>query len=98
MAAILRDAGLRLYVGPYSIRVEDCARFKFQEYGGDLGQPIIDASAETVEGMMQDGRLVSQALARAGVKHRFEVYDDDGDELAGYLHHGWPSGVNWPEG
>jgi hypothetical protein len=94
MAAILRDAGLRLYVGPYSIRVEDCSCFVFQQYGGDLAEPIIDAYSDTVAGMMQGGRLVSEALARAGVKHRFEFYDDDRDEMAGYLHHEWPLGFN----
>ncbi len=36
MAAILRDSGLNIYVGRYSVRVEDCSHFVFQEYGGDL--------------------------------------------------------------
>lgn len=90
MASILRDAGLRVQVGRYSIRVEDCSHFVFQEYGGDLGFPTIDAGADTVEELMREGRLVSEALARAGVRHRFEIYKDM-DELCGYLHHQWPS-------
>jgi hypothetical protein len=89
MAMIIRDAGLRVHVGWYSVRVEDCSHFVFQEYGGDLGEPSIDADADSVDDMMREGRLVSEALSRAGVKHRFEIYDD-GNRLAGYLHHDWP--------
>jgi hypothetical protein len=89
MAAILSDAGLRVQVGQYSIRVQDCSHFVFQEYGGDLGDPTIDADADTVEDMMREGRLVSEALARSRVRHRFEIYDDR-DVLTGYLHHEWP--------
>jgi len=76
-------------VGRYSVRVEDCSYFVFQEYGGDMGDPSIDADADTVEEMMREGQLVSEALARAGVRHRFEIYDDH-DNLSGYLHHEWP--------
>ena len=90
LAKILCDGGLKVYVGRYSIRVENCSRFIFQEYGGDLGDPQIDAEADTVEEMILDGRLVSNALARAGLVHRFEIYQDDDSEMAGYLHHKWP--------
>jgi hypothetical protein len=89
MAAILRDAGLTIHVGRYSIRIENCSYFVFQEYGGDLGDPCIDADAATVEDLMRQGRLVSEALAGAKLKHRFEIYDDN-NQLAGYLHHDWP--------
>jgi hypothetical protein len=89
MVALLSDAGLRVLVGRYSIRVQDCSHFVFQEYGGDLGNPSIDADADTVEDLMREGRLVSDALARAGVRHRFEIYNDS-HELSGYLHHEWP--------
>jgi hypothetical protein len=89
MAAILRDAGLRVQVGRYSVRVPDCANFVFQQFGGDLGDPMVDADAETVEDIMREARLVSEALACAGVRHRFEIYDDR-NALSGYLHHDWP--------
>ena len=39
--------------------------------------------------MLREGKLVSDALARAGIKHRFEIYDD-GPDMVGYLHHNWP--------
>jgi hypothetical protein len=32
---------------------------------------------------------ISAALARLGIRHRFELYDA-GDELMAYLHHAWP--------
>jgi hypothetical protein len=95
MATILRGAGLSIYVGKYSIRVDDCSHFVFQEYGGDLGDPSIDADADSIGEMIRVGQLVSDALVRAGVKHRFEIYDDS-DTLCGYLHYEWPQGVDRP--
>lgn len=89
MAQILRDAGLRIVVGRFSIRVEDCSHFVFQEYGGDLGIPAIDADADTPEAMLHDGKLVSDALSKARIRHRFEIYDHE-DNLVGYLHYDWP--------
>jgi hypothetical protein len=89
MAAILRSAGLSVTVGRYSIRVEGHSPFTFQQYGGDLGDPVIDADSEDVPELLAMATLVSEALARAGVVHRFELYDD-ARELVDYLHHGWP--------
>jgi hypothetical protein len=71
MADILRAAGLRVTVGPYSVRVQDCSHFVFQHDGGDRGEPVIDADAESLDEMLHDAGLVSRALARAGVGHRF---------------------------
>lgn len=93
MAAILRNAGLRVQVGQYSVRIQNCSHFVFQEYGGDLGDPSVDADADTVEELIREGRLVSDALARAGVRHRFEIYNDR-DELCSYLHYNWPPQEN----
>jgi hypothetical protein len=89
LTAILGAAGLQVNVGRYSVRVEACSHFVFQEYGGDLGDPVIDADADTVEDLMREAGLVSEALGRVGVKHRFEIYDNN-DNMAGYLHHEWP--------
>lgn len=89
MAQILRDAGLKIYVGTYSIRVEDCSHFVFQEYGGDLGNPTIDADADSPEDMLREGELVSNALAKAGIIHRFEIYPQR-DGMVAYLHYNWP--------
>jgi hypothetical protein len=89
MARVLRAAGLRAQVGQYSIRVADCSRFIFQEYGGDLGEPQIEAEADSLEEMLHDAKLVSNALTVAGLRHRFELYND-ADELVAYVHYDWP--------
>jgi hypothetical protein len=89
LAQALIDAGLRVYVGRYSVRVEDCESFSFEQYGGDISEPCIAADAETTEGMIKDGQRVSDALVAAGIKHRFEVYDGNSN-LAAYFHHNWP--------
>ncbi|MCB9946355.1 MAG: hypothetical protein H6842_00850 [Rhodospirillaceae bacterium] len=90
LAEILVEAGLRVQVGRYSVRVLNCEHFVFQELGGDRGDPQIEADALSVDELLRDGRLVSAALAAAGLRHRFEIYR--GDEMAGYLHHDWPAG------
>lgn len=86
LAGILQSAGLHVQVGRYAISVDACERFAFKQYGGDLGDPVIDAGAETVERLLRDAALVSDALASAGLKHRFEIYDGN-DRLIGYVHH-----------
>lgn len=93
MAKILRKAGLNIYVGHYSVRVEDCSHFSFEQYGGDLGDPMIDADAPSVEAMLRDGKLVSDVLAKAKIRHRFEIYDYR-REIVGYLHYDWPLDTN----
>jgi hypothetical protein len=90
MARILRKAGLHINVGKYSIRINDCSHFVFQEYGGDLGDPQIDADADSAEMMLIEAKPVSDALANAGIKHRFEIYDHPHEHMKGYLHHDWP--------
>ena len=89
MATLLREAGLRVTVGRYSVRVDDCSHFVFQHYGGDLGHPSIDADAASSADLLRETGLVSAALARADLVHRFELYDDPG-VMVGYLHHRWP--------
>jgi len=75
MASLLEDAGLSINVGKYSIRIQDCSHFVFQEYGGDLGGPCIDADAENTEDMIKCATLVSNALKKSNIGHSFEVYD-----------------------
>ena len=89
MASLLKSAGLTVDEGEYSIRLKDCEHFVIQEYGGDLGDPQIDAAASTLVRMLRDGHRISATLASADIRHRFELYNDAG-ELVGYLHHRWP--------
>ncbi|MFO0886155.1 MAG: hypothetical protein U0894_18565 [Pirellulales bacterium] len=89
MASLLSSNGLSVSVGEYSIRVVDCEHFVFQEYGGDMGEPAIDADASSLDAMMRDGERVSKSLALAGIRHRFVVYDLN-DVIVAYYHHAWP--------
>ena len=89
MVAILRSVGVAVTVGRYSIRVDDCDHFVFQEYGGGLGDPSLDVDADTLDEMLRDAGLISAALAAADIQDRFEIYDDS-DEMVGYIHHKWP--------
>ncbi|TWU22368.1 hypothetical protein Pla52o_34240 [Novipirellula galeiformis] len=89
MASILTRAGLTVTVGRYSICLNDFDHFVLQEYGGDLGDPQIEFEADTFSEMLRDAGRVSQVLADASLRHRFEIYDD-AHELVGYLHHDWP--------
>ena len=52
LADILRGAGLSIHVGRFSVSIENCGHFKFQNYGGDLGDPTISADAETLEALI----------------------------------------------
>ncbi|WP_339731706.1 hypothetical protein [uncultured Gimesia sp.] len=91
MAQILDEAGLDVSVGLYSIQVllSGNACFAFEEYGGDLGDPVINADADSAEELLREARLVSDALMRAKLRHRFEIYSH-GPDLLGYLHFDWP--------
>ena len=88
LAEILRDSGLRAITGRYSVRIEECSHFVFQQYGGDLGKPAVDADADSPDEMLRDAEQVSAALARAGVAHRFEVFDQH-DRSVGCFSHDW---------
>ena len=89
MADLLRGAGFSVNVGTYSIRLDDCEHFVFQEYGGEIDPPTIDADGSSLDAMLHDGNRVSEALASCGIRHRFEIYNLDGD-MVGYIHHQWP--------
>jgi hypothetical protein len=95
LVAVLRDAGLEIYVGPYSVQLRGNAdfAFSFEHYGGDICDPMIAADADDADAMIRGGRLVSAALRAAGIRHSFEVYDWTG-KLVEYLHHNWPMPSN----
>jgi len=90
LASILRAAKLSVTVGRYSIRLPDLPHFVFREYGGDLGDPVIDANAASPDALTWEARRVSEALARFDIRHRFELYDER-DQMFLYLHHRWPA-------
>ncbi len=86
MTDILRSSGLNVSVGRYALTVNDCTHFRFQQYGGDLADPVIEADAESVDEMIRDANIISNALIRANVNHSFEVYDRN-DELVTTIMH-----------
>jgi hypothetical protein len=89
MATLLRDSSVAVSEGRYSLRLTDFDHFVFQRYGGDLGHPDVDFEAGTLDDMLRDAGRISQVLGGAGLRHRFEIYNDSG-ELVGYLHYDWP--------
>jgi hypothetical protein len=90
MASILLSAGLKVGVHRYKIALDDFSHFAFTEYGGDLGEPQIEADADNAEELAANARRVSGALSNAGLVHRFEIYEYDHRDLLYYFHHGWP--------
>jgi len=90
MASLLRSAGLCVSVGRYSIRLDDFSHFAFQEYGGDLGDPQIEADADDAETLAAEAKRVSDVLTKAELVHRFEIYVHGAEEMTHYFHHGWP--------
>jgi hypothetical protein len=90
MASLLQSAGLRVSVGRYSIRLDDFSHFAFQEYGGDLGDPQIEADADDAQTLAAEAKRLSDVLSSAGLVHRFEIYQHGIDEMIHYFHYGWP--------
>jgi hypothetical protein len=86
LAAMLRQAGLDAEVAWGSVRM------RFEGMRIDL-EAAADGDWILVRGFEtgpERERLpaFSDAIGRLGLRHRFETYE--GDELVGYLHHGWP--------
>lgn len=81
----LRAQGLQVDQNTWCLRIRNCSYFKFEF---NANGAILEADEDTPEQMLRDARLVSEALQRAGFRHRFEVYRDS-LEIA-YLHHNWP--------
>lgn len=89
LANMLRADGYSVVEGKYSIRLEDFSHFVFQELGEPAGAGCISADDASVEALIACSSRVSKTLAKAGIRHRFEVYDGD-EVLAAYFHHAWP--------
>jgi len=90
MTSLLWSAGLQPSVGKYSIRIAKFSHFIFQEYGGDLGDPHIDAEAEDMETLAAEAKQVSDIFTKAGIAHRFELYQEGVEEMIHCFQHNWP--------
>ncbi|WP_374635125.1 hypothetical protein [Paracoccus sp. (in: a-proteobacteria)] len=89
LAQIFLSEGYRVRQGRYSISLDDFEHFEFRELGGDLGPGSISAESASAKALTGFAGRVSQTLAKAGIRHRFEIYSAT-DELIAYLHHDWP--------
>lgn len=89
MGQILGDAGLRVEVRRYKVCVDEGSHISFEHYGGDLGDPSIDAFADSDADILRDMEKISTALARARVVHSFTVYDEN-EKVIAYFHHELP--------
>lgn len=86
LESALRVHGLRISAGQHSVRIASCDHFVFQ---GFPDAPHVSADAQSVDALIADARVVSEALSLSKIRHRFEVYDAD-DRMTEYLHHDWP--------
>jgi hypothetical protein len=87
LAAILRDAGFQVTATKFAIRLDDLSHFSFQDYGGYLAEPRLEAEAADAETLLKEATRVSEALAKAGIVHQFEIHQETG-EMKHSLHLG----------
>ena len=81
MAQALRREGIRVSVGHYALRLSDFDRFSFEQYGGDLGDPMIQFESTNVEKLIAAVIKISEALKRADIAHYLEVFDEIDDDI-----------------
>lgn len=86
---MFKNDGYQVREGRFSVRLVDFPEFVFRELGGDLGPGCVTADDESTEALVAFSERVSKTLAKAGVKHRFEIYTAT-DTLTAYSHHDWP--------
>lgn len=86
--AALVASGFETNVGEYAIRIAGFNEFVFRNLGGDMGKPLVNASHESAQTLSDFAAGVSSALAKAGIRHRFEIYDAD-DTLHSSHDHEW---------
>ncbi|MEH6417069.1 hypothetical protein [Pseudomonas sp. CGJS7] len=91
MRRLLSAHGLEVTEGDYALNVWiEGRRFRFQLYGGDIGEPEVEADDHDWRRLLADAEHVSAALTAAGLSHRFEVWEKgDGNEV-GSVHHRMP--------
>ena len=65
------------------------SHFVFQQYGGDLGDPCVEAAGDA-ETLATEAHRVSEIFANAGLVHRFELYENERAEPTHYFHFDWP--------
>ena len=89
LVQIFKSHNYRVTEGRHSVRLDDYDHFVFRELGGELGSGCISADHKSTQELIIISGHVSQTLAQADVRHRFEVYSEEA-KLAAYIHHDWP--------
>ena len=95
LAAALRGAGVEAEARESSlctggVYVSLCAgEVFFTLEHVEHAEHLARADADDAGPLRAVASRVSAALARLGIRHRFELYDRT-DELMTYLHHAWP--------
>ncbi|SMX22499.1 hypothetical protein BOA8489_00596 [Boseongicola aestuarii] len=89
LAEMFKSDGYQVQEGRFAIRLKDFDSFAFRELEGDMGPGVVTAESDSAEELIVFLRRVSQTLADADVRHRFEVYSGT-DKLIAYIHHEWP--------
>jgi hypothetical protein len=96
LAAALRGEGVDaearesvLYTGGVyvSLPIDDEVYFTLEHI--EDAEYLARADADEAEPLRAAASRASAALARLGIRHRFELYDKT-DEVMTYLHHAWP--------
>lgn len=96
MGRILQAYGLEVVVGDWSVKVTiDGRHFDFKVYGGDIGDPEVDADDYDLQRLLADAARVSQALVAADVSHRFEAREKGDGDLVGCVHYRMPEALDW---
>lgn len=87
LAAELRESSHYTGGGYVRIRAGGLADLSLERTRG--GEYIVRADSDEDEALANAARRVSTALARQGIRHRFELYGPG--EGMEYLHHEWPA-------
>lgn len=95
LAAALARHGLRIRVressqmtGGNYILVDADSHFQFERINDTEYQ--VCADDDSMHSLFDTASLVSRALTRLHVRHRFELYQRH-NEMPHYLHYGWPA-------
>ena len=88
-AKLFKLAGFTISVGEHSVRLHLCDIFSFESFG--FGEPRIECDGTDLASMLTDLGRVSDTLAKANIRHRFELYGSESDDgMCAYFHHRWP--------
>lgn len=89
LKCIFENDGYMVREGKYSISLGEVDQFVFRTLENDLNSGTISADHTSMKELVAFAGRVSRTLAKAKVKHRFEVYSVEG-KLVAYVHHDWP--------